>query len=70
MTATVLNTKVVEVENKIPDSKGLVTTTVFNAKIGEVLNKISHVSGLVTKTYYNAENIRNWGKILYYFWSQ
>ena len=49
MTRTVLNTKIKEVENKIPDSSGLVTTTVFNTKIKEVENKISQVSGLLKK---------------------
>ena len=40
MTATVLNTKISEVENKIPDTSSLVTTTVFNTKISEAENKI------------------------------
>ena len=32
----VLNTKICEVENKIPDVTGLVTTPVLNATIGEI----------------------------------
>ena len=32
-TKTVLNTKISEVENKIPDTSSLVTTTVLNTKI-------------------------------------
>ena len=40
MTTTVLNTKISEVENKIPDTNGLVTTTVFNTKIKEVESNI------------------------------
>ena len=40
VTKTVLNTKISEVENKIPDKSGLVTTTVLNTKISEVENKI------------------------------
>ena len=40
MTTTVLNTKISEVENKIPYTSSLVTTTVPNSKIGEVWNKI------------------------------
>ena len=40
MTATVSNTKISEVENKIPDTSSLVTPTVFNTKIREVENKL------------------------------
>ena len=40
VTATVLNTKISEVENKIQDTSSLLTTTVLNTKIGEVENKI------------------------------
>ena len=40
MTATVLNTKVSEIEKKISDPSSLVTTTVLNTKISEVENKI------------------------------
>ena len=43
MTTAVLNTKIREIENKIPDTRGLVTTTVTNAKIDEVENKISDI---------------------------
>ena len=34
------NTKISDVENKIPDTSDLVTTAVLNAKIREVENKI------------------------------
>ena len=40
MTATVLNTRISEAENKIPNTSSLVTTTAFNTEIGEVKNKI------------------------------
>ena len=40
MTTTILNTKINDFENKIPDTSGLVTTTVLNTKISEVENKI------------------------------
>ena len=40
MTATALNTKISEVESKIPGTSGLVTTTVLNTNISEVANKI------------------------------
>ena len=35
-----MNTKITKVENKIPDTNGLVTTTALHTKIGEVENKI------------------------------
>ena len=35
-----LNTKISELENKIPNTSNLVTTTVLNTKISEVENKI------------------------------
>ena len=38
---TVLNTKINEVESKIPDTSSLVTTTILNAKISEFVNKVS-----------------------------
>ena len=38
MAATVLNTKISEVENKIPNISNLVTTTALNTKISD--NKI------------------------------
>ena len=40
MIATVLNTKISEVENKIINTSSLVTTTVHNTKISAVENKI------------------------------
>ena len=48
MTATVWKTKISEVENKIPDTSGLVNTTVFNTKITEVENKIPDNSRYIT----------------------
>ena len=50
----VLNTKIGEVEDKIPDTSSLVTTTVLNTKISEVGNKIPDNSKYVT----NQEFIR------------
>ena len=38
MTKTALNTKISDVESKIPDTSGLVTTTVLYTKTGEVEN--------------------------------
>ena len=40
MTTFVLNTKISEGENKIPNTSSLVTTTVLNTNISEVENKI------------------------------
>ena len=40
MTTTVLNTQISEVENKIPNTSGLVATTVLNRKVTKVQNKI------------------------------
>ena len=50
-----MNTKISEVENKIPDVSGLVTTTLLNTKIGAVENKIPDVSGLAMTTDYNTK---------------
>ena len=41
VTTTVLNTKISEVENKLPVTSGLVATTVLNTKINEVEKKSS-----------------------------
>ena len=40
MSTTFLNTKISDVENKMPNTSSLVTNTVLNIKIGEVENKI------------------------------
>ena len=39
MSATVLNTKISEVDNKIPGTSNLVNTTVFSTKVSDVENK-------------------------------
>ena len=44
------NTKIIELENKIPNTSGLVKKTDCNSKITEIENKISDISGLATKT--------------------
>ena len=44
------NTKISEIEDKIPDTSGLVKKTDYNTKITEIENKISDISGLATKT--------------------
>ena len=40
VTKTVLNTKINEAENKIPNTSNLVTTTILNTKISEFKNNI------------------------------
>ena len=53
MTATVLNTKINEVENKILDASSLMTTTVFNTKIVEIENKIPDHAKYITTQEFN-----------------
>ena len=59
MTTTVLNTKISEVENKMPDTSSLVTTTVLNTKISEVENKISDHAKYITTQEFNKLTVRN-----------
>ena len=47
MTTTILNTKINKVENKIPNTSGLVTA-VLNTKIREVENKIPNYDKCMT----------------------
>ena len=49
----VLNTKVSEIENKIPDYSSLVTTAVLNTKIEEVEKKIPDHSKYITTPEFN-----------------
>ena len=44
------NTKITEIEDKIPDTSGLVKKTDYNTKITEIDGKIPGVIGLATKT--------------------
>ena len=48
MRATVLNSKISEVENKIPDASSLAIKTVLNSKIIELDNKILDNSKYIT----------------------
>ena len=45
-----LEKKVEDIDKKIPDKSGLVTTTVLNTKISEVENKFPNINCLVKKT--------------------
>ena len=53
MTTTVLNTKISEIEKKIPNINSLVTTTVFGTKISEVENKIPDHAKHITTPEFN-----------------
>ena len=50
MLKTNYNTKITELENKFPDTSGLVKKTNYNTKITELGNKIPDISSLATKT--------------------
>ena len=58
MTATVLDTKIFEVENKVPDTSNLVTTNVLNTKISEVKNKIPNHDKYITILEFNKLNVQ------------
>ena len=47
--------KIEDVDKKIPDLSGLVTTTVFDTKISEVENKIRGTRGLVNTIVLNTK---------------
>ena len=53
MTTTVSNTKISEVENKIPDTSSLVITAIPNTKISEAKNKIPHHAKYITTEKFN-----------------
>ena len=53
VTTTVLNTKISEVENRIPKNSKLVTATVLNTKISEVENKIPDNFKYITTQEFN-----------------
>ena len=53
MTTTVLNTKISEGENKIPDTSTLGTSTVLDIKIGEVENEILDHAKYITSQEFN-----------------
>ena len=46
----ITKTKISEIEDKIPDTSGLVKKTDYNTKITEIERKIPDISGLATKT--------------------
>ena len=54
-----MNTKISEVENKIPDTSSLVTRTVLNKKISDVENKILDHAKYITTQEFNELNAEN-----------
>ena len=50
MLKTKYQTDKTEIENKIPDTSGLVEKTDYNTKITEIEGKIPDVSNIATKT--------------------
>ena len=59
MSTTVFNTKISEVENKIPNTSSLVTTTVLSTKISEVENKIPDHIKYITSPEFNMLAVEN-----------
>ena len=59
-----MNTKIIEVENKIPGTSKLVTTTVLNTKISEVENKIPNHDKYITTSKFNKLTTENSTAIL------
>ena len=53
MTTAVLNTKISEFENKIPDTSSLVSANVVNTKISEVENESPHHAKYITTQEFN-----------------
>ena len=60
VTTTVTNTKISEVENKIPDTCSLVTTDVLNTKIAEVEDKIPNNNTYISQEFnkFTTENFK------------
>ena len=59
MATTLLNTKIIEVENKWPDAIGLATTAVPNGKVGEVENKTPNHDKYITSPEFNELTAEN-----------
>ena len=64
MTATVLNAKISEVENKIPNASNLVTINVLNTKISEVENKIPNHDKYITTPEFNKLTAESFAAII------
>ena len=59
MTATVLNTKISEAENKIPNMSVLVTATGLNTKISEVEDRIPNHDKYIITSEFNKLAVEN-----------
>ena len=59
MTITVLNTKISEIENKVPNTSSLVTTIVLNTKISKAENKIPNHDKYITTPEFNKLTAEN-----------
>ena len=64
MTATVLNPKISEVENKIPNTSNLATTNVLNTKISEVEDKIPNHDKYIPTPEFNKLTVESFTAIL------
>ena len=53
VTTTVLNTKISELQNKIPNTSGLVTTIILNTKINDIENKVHNHDKYITTPKFN-----------------
>ena len=65
MTTIVLNSKISEVENKIPNMSSLVTTTALNTNINEIENKILNHDKYITTPEFNKLTAENFATRLY-----
>ena len=59
-----MNTKISQVETKIPDTSNLVTTTVLNTKISEVENKIPNHDKCISTPGFNKLTAQNFASRL------
>ena len=59
-----MNTKISQVETKIPDTSNLVTTTVLNTEISEVENKIPNHDKCISTPGFNKLTAQNFASRL------
>ena len=59
-----MNTKISQVETKIPDTSNLVTTNVLNTKISEVENKIPNHDKCISTPGFNKLTAQNFASRL------
>ena len=57
------NTKITEIENKIPSIARLVNTTVLNKRATQIKNKLLYITNLATKAAQNTKETEVEGKI-------